>query len=196
MRIVDPETLMTFVSKRRKRFEADRMPRELTFSCFRRYPFLTRDRTRNWFIEALEVHRQRWPIDLWSWVIMPEHVHLIVAPQESGVLVGRFAGSVKEHVARRAIDWLETNAPDWIPRITVTEGNRIRRRFWQPGGGYDRNIDDVQTLLTMIEYLHANPVRRGLVERAIDWEWSSARWYAEMEPCLLRMDATLPWMDR
>jgi putative transposase len=99
---------------------------------------------------------------------------------------------VKERVARQAIRWLEQNAPDWLPRITVREGLRTRRRFWQPGGGYDRNIERVDTLERMIDYIHLNPVRRGLVERAIDWPWSSARWYAGIRPAVLEMDATLP----
>ena len=41
----------------------------------------------------------------------------------------------------------------------------------------------------MIEYLHANPVRRGLVAKVENWEWSSARWYAGMRPVPIEMDA-------
>jgi hypothetical protein len=44
----------------------------------------------------------------------------------------------------------------------------------------------------MPEYLHANPVRRGLVALAEDWEWSSARWYAGMRPVRIEIDGTLP----
>jgi putative transposase len=40
----------------------------------------------------------------------------------------------------------------------------------------------------MIEYIHANPVRRGLVARIEDWEWSSARWYAGIRPVKIEMD--------
>lgn len=75
-----------------------------------------------------------------------------------------------------------------LERITVREGSRLRRRFWQPGGGYDRNITSIEALRAMIDYLHANPVRRGLVARAEDWDWSSARWYAGMRPVKLEMD--------
>jgi putative transposase len=64
----------------------------------------------------------------------------------------------------------------------------VRHRFWQPGGGYDRNITSSETLLAMIEYIHANPVRRGLVARMEDWEWSSARWYAGIRPVKIEMD--------
>jgi len=53
MRILDPATGRTYVEKRRVRYNEPGQPRELTFSCYRRYPFLARDRTRLWFCEAL-----------------------------------------------------------------------------------------------------------------------------------------------
>lgn len=192
MRRTDPITGRTFYSKQRRRFDDDSAPRELTFSCYSGFRFLAADRTRSWFVEAVQEHRQKRPIDCWAYVLMPEHVHLLVVPREPGVEVGRFAGAVKEQVARQAIAWLEQNAPDWIPKITVREGGKTRRRFWQPGGGYDRNVQTVRALHAMIDYLHANPVRRGLVERPIDWKWSSARWYAGLPDPVLEMDRTLP----
>jgi len=196
MRVTDPKTGREYFSKRRCRFDGEHTARELTFSCYRGYQFLARDRTRAWFMEALQNGREKWPVDLWAWVIMPEHVHLIVMPREAGVPVGSFQGMIKEQVARQAIRWLEQNAPQWISRITVREGSRQRRRFWQPGGGYDRNIDSLETLQSMIDYFHLNPVRRGLVERAIDWQWSSARWYGGIRPVPIEMDATLPTIHK
>ncbi len=192
MRVVDPISGNTYFSKRRRRFDGDMAPRELTFSCYKGYQFLARDRTRHWFVEALQDARQEWPVDLWAWVLMPEHVHLLVAPREPNVAIGEFQGAVKEQVARMAIRWLEENASEWIPRITVKEGSRTRRRFWQPGGGFDRNVEKLDTLQLMIEYIHLNPVRRGLAQRAIAWEWSSARWYAGIVPVHIEMDRTVP----
>jgi putative transposase len=192
MRIVDPNSGQSYFSKRRRRFTTDRAPHELTFSCYKGYPFLARDRVRQWFVESLDQTRRACPVDLWAWVIMPEHVHLLVAPREQNIAIGEFQGQIKERVARIAIDWLELNAPEWIPRITVKEGMRTRRRFWQPGGGYDRSVYEVATLLHMIDYIHLNPVRRELVERATDWEWSSACWYAGVKPVKLEMDRTIP----
>ena len=95
---------------------------------------------------------------------------------------------MKGPVARKAIRHLKSNAPEWLTRVTVREGPRLRHRFWQPGGGYDRNITSTEALRAVIDYLHANPVRRGLVARAADWEWSSARWYAGQRPVKLEMD--------
>ena len=175
-------------SKVRRRFEDDRMPHELTFSCYHRFPFLDRDLTRIWFVEALQTCRLNEPIDLFAWVIMPEHVHLIVAPRKPGVPIGRIIGRVKESVSRKAVARLKEHSTEWLSRITVQEGKTTRHRFWQPGGGYDRNIDQETTLGAMIDYLHSNPVRRKLVERADEWEWSSARWYAGVRPVQLEMD--------
>ena len=91
-------------------------------------------------------------------------------------------------VARKAIRNPQENAPKWLARVTPCEGRRLRRRFWQPGGGNDRNITSTEALRAVIDYIHASPVRRALVARAEDWEWSSARWYAGVRPVKLEMD--------
>jgi putative transposase len=125
---------------------------------------------------------------LWAFVFMPEHVHLIVGPRQASSAVSRILKAIKSPVGRRAIDSLEAKAPQWLPRITRRRGTCIERLFWQSGGGYDRNIDEPRTLRAMIEYVHHNPVRRGLVNRASDGRWSSAGWYEGITPCGLVPD--------
>jgi putative transposase len=189
MRIVDPATGECYVEKRRRRYNVAGQPRELTFSCYRRFPFFTRERTREWFRQALEGARTQFGFQIWAYVLMPDHVHLVVYPGDAAEQTSRFLQAVKEPVARQAIAWLKANAPRWLARLTVREGKRVRHRFWQPGGGYDRNVTEVETLSAMIDYLHANPVRRGLVASIEDWEWSSARWFAGVRPVRIEMDS-------
>jgi putative transposase len=98
---------------------------------------------------------------------------------------------LKEPVARKGVAYLKANAPDWLRRIRVREGERVRHRFWQPGGGYDRNVTGSAALRAMIDYIHANPVRRGLVSRPEEWEWSSARWFAGKRPVQIEMDDSI-----
>jgi putative transposase len=105
--------------------------------------------------------------------------------------MGRFLRCLKEPIARQAIDYLAAHAPAWLARLRVREGKRIRHRFWQPGGGYDRVITSSAALRALIDYIHHNPVRRGLVDRAEDWDWSSARWYACLQPVKISMDASI-----
>ncbi|HCS51427.1 hypothetical protein [Rubinisphaera sp.] len=76
-----------------------------------------------------------------------------------------------------AIEYLIQNSSDWLPKITRTRGKKSERLFWQSGGGYDRNIVTSKSLLSMIDYVHANPVRKDFVEQAFEWKWSSASWY-------------------
>ena len=169
VRIYDRTTGKSYFQKRRQRFDEFGQARELTFSCFRGFQFLSRDRTRNWFIDALSAARSNYPLDLWAYVIMPEHVHVLVYPRKPGMKLGPIAGRIKEEVARPAIRYLTEHAPEWLSRVTVPEGNRIRHRFWQPGGGFDRNAVEIETIHHMINYIHANPVRRGLVQQPEDW---------------------------
>jgi putative transposase len=64
--------------RRNKSYNEPGHAHELTFSCFKRLPLLSRDRTRRWFLEALDTARLRLQLALWAYVIMPEHVHVIV----------------------------------------------------------------------------------------------------------------------
>src|SRR5947209_19853648 len=62
--------------------------------------------------------------------------------------------AVNEPVARKAIRYLKDHASAWLARVTVPEGRRVRHRFWQPGGGYDRDITSIEALRAMMD-LHA-----------------------------------------
>jgi hypothetical protein len=70
--------------------------------------------------------------------------------------------------------WSELNAPI-LRKLTLKNSTR---RFWQSGGGFDRNVGDEDIMWKKICYIHQNPVERGLVKKPEDWKWSSARWYA------------------
>ena len=123
---------------------------------------------------------------------MPEHVHLIVCPQLKDYDIAKIKTAIKEPVGRKAIKYLEDNNPEWLPKITRQRGKRTERLFWLSGGGYDRNIIEPQTLSQMIDYIHLNPVRRGLVERTVDWKWSGAGWFAGEPTCSLIPDRIPP----
>jgi putative transposase len=150
---------------------------ELTFSCCRRFAFLKAERTCQWLADAIDEARREWDFALWAYVFMPEHVHLLLYPRRPKYDIRIILQKIKEPVGRKAVQYLRGNAPQWLPRITVKRGERLERRFWQAGGGFDRNAVEPQTVLTMIEYIHANPVRRGLANRAEEWKWSSAGWF-------------------
>ena len=179
--------------KLRKSFNVPGQAHELTFSCYKRLPLLCKDRTRKWFIESLQRARHRWKFELWGYVIMPEHAHVLLIPRNDDYDISQIIKAIKLSVARKALDYLRCHSPEWLDRLAVpTSKAQVEHRFWQAGGGYDRNIDRAQTAWNSVEYIHNNPVRRGLVSKATDWEWSSARYYAGETKVRLAMDGRPP----
>ena len=151
----------------------------LTFSCFQRRPFLNRDRTRGWMVDAIALTRERHQLDLWAWVIMPEHVHLLLHPREADYNISAILSTLKQPVSKRAILFVNQEAPAFAKWMLDRQPNgKETQRFWQRGGGYDHNLWTPAKVWEKIDYMHANPVRRGLVERADDWKWSSYGDYA------------------
>ena len=166
---------------------------ELTFTCFRRFPLLSKDRSRRWLIDAIGRAREGHAFDIWAYVIMPEHVHLLVFARREVYDISRVLTAIKWPVAQAALEYLRAKDSPWVEKLTDRQPNgRVDTRFWQRGGGYDRNITKESTLSEAIQYIHEKPVRRGLVDAATDWTWSSARWYAGEVDVPLLVDHTLP----
>ena len=152
---------------------------ELTFSCFKRRQFLGKERTRKYFLDALELAREKHGIHLWAYVIMPEHAHVLIWPDREEYSVGDILKTIKQSVARKAVRFLREENPAGLKQL-ATGHKESPYRFWMDGGGYDRNVYTFGALRKMVDYIHNNPVRRGLVEQAEDWKWSSlAEWLEE-----------------
>ena len=168
---------------------------ELTFSCYRGYRFLQKERICRWLAESIDEARANWHFHLWAYVFMPEHVHLIVHPEGAEYDIADIKKAIKSPVGSKAIRYMLIESPDWIPRITRKRGKKTERLFWQSGGGFDRNIVEPKTLTKMIDYIHMNPVRKGFVEKPQEWKWSSAAWYSKVGESPVVLDPIPPgWL--
>jgi putative transposase len=186
------------IDRRRKKvhhFDEPSHAHFLTFSCYHRLPLLNKDRSRYWLIEALQAARQKHGFELWGWAIMPEHVHLLLLPK-SYYRTQTILADIKRPVGQQAIHWLEENRPDFLERLTVRNRNRTYRRFWQAGTGQDRNIYDPNAAHQVLEYIHNNPVRRGLVQLPEQWQWLSAQDWASGKAVFLMVDKTIPTVSK
>ena len=163
-----------------KRFHEPGDFHELTFSCYRRIPLLANDQWLYLLAESLDqaVHGQS--CRLIAYVFMPEHVHILVQSASQDFRVDLFLKALKAPYSRRIKSLLEAAGSPLLNRLTVRERPGIHCfRFWQEGGGYDRNLRSVKAVEAAIAYIHENPVRRQLCERSTDWRWSSARHYEQ-----------------
>jgi putative transposase len=143
-----------------KRFQQSRQLHFLTSSCFHRRPKLPNSSSRATFEHSLEQVRQQYGLLVYGYVVMPEHVHLLVSEPERETLA-RALQSLKQSVARRLA--LRAAEPFWQARY------------------YDFNVWSEKKFVEKLRYIHRNPVERGLVGRPEDWAWSSFRHYVTGE---------------
>jgi putative transposase len=126
----------------------------LTFSCNHQLPYLGTAAARDLFEQALERTRQRYEFVIKGYVVMPEHVHLLVSEPREHSLASAIK-ALKLSVALR-----RSERPFWLARY------------------YDFNVWTAEKEIEKLKYIHRNPVKRGLVAKAEDWQWSSFRHYA------------------
>ena len=129
----------------------------LTFSCYRRVPLLSGDAGYEIFETELEKVRRCYGFVVAGYVLMPEHVHLLVGEERVSVL------SVALQVLRQ--------------ETSKKLKQRGMAQFWQQRY-YDFNVWTEKKRVEKLRYIHRNPVRRGLAEKPEDWPWSSFRYYA------------------
>jgi putative transposase len=151
-----------------KHFQESGQLHYLTFSCYHRQPKLGTPAPRDFFVKALEKVRQQYELIVYGFVVMPEHVHLLVSEPEKGQLAQALQ-SLKQPVARRLA--LRAAEPFWQARY------------------YDFNVWSERKFIEKLRYIHRNPVTRGLVGRPEDWWWSSFRHYLTGEPCGVEIES-------
>lgn len=141
---------------RLKRFHNTGQSHFVTFCCYHRRPLFAIRRDIEIFERALERVRKSFDLRVYGYVIMPEHIHLLLSEPRRETLADALK-SLKQGVARRLVGDAD--------------------HFWQKRY-YDFNIRNAPQFIEKLRYIHRNPVKRGLCDRAEDWEWSSFRHYA------------------
>ena len=148
--------------------------RFITFSTYRRLNLFGTAELRDVFRNQLEKAKSVYGFELYAWVLMPNHAHLLVRESETGDVSGLLR-SLKGTVARKIMSrWRELDAPV-LDQLVDRSG---KMWFWQRGGGYDRNIVSDDEFDEKVGYIHMNPVRADLVEKPTDWGWGSARFWS------------------
>jgi putative transposase len=128
----------------------------VTFCFYHRRPLFMTQESREVFEAALERVRRSYRLNVYGYVVMPEHIHLLLSEPQEGTLAVALK-SLKQGVSRRLI------------------GHAAH--FWQKRY-YDLNVRSHRQFMEKLLYIHHNPVKRRLCDRPEDWAWSSFRHYA------------------
>lgn len=137
----------------------------VTFSCLQRRPLLGSPRARATFETSLEAARRRYRFCVIGYVVMPEHVHLLLTEPHCGLL----STAIQAMKISVAMQW-------------------EARPFWQPRY-YDFNVFTGRKRIEKLRYIHRNPVRRGLVQLPEEWAWSSYRHYLTGEAGVVEIES-------
>ena len=155
-----------------RRFQQSGQSHFLTFSCFRRQANFSSAETYDLLLQCLENMRRRFALCIYGYVVMPEHVHLLVNEPKQVSLAG-------------AIHFLKLS---FAKQLRSRRGAVESGSFWQKRY-YDRNVRDAREFTIKLRYLHRNPVKRGLVKEPGEWKWSSFRHYSLREIGIVEIES-------
>jgi len=160
--------------------------RFVTFSCYHNYNLFKTSETKNIFVVNLNKLRNKYKYKLYGYVIMPNHVHLILHPPDEDK-IGIFIGALKSITAREILNLWRSKDLKLFNKLKIDKDGKSRFAFWQRRY-YDHNCRTSETIIEKINYCHNNPVKQGLVEDPPQWHWSSYRWYNGMDNVAIEMD--------
>ena len=156
----------------------------ITFSCYRRLPLLRSVRARNVFVKILDQVRDRYRFSLVGYVVMPEHIHLLISEPAKGT-PSTVLQVMKQRVSRRLRR--KRRAPTRQLKLNFAGGQDSLPRFWQRRF-YDFNVWSLKKRVEKLHYMHMNPLQRKLADHPKEWPWSSFSFYSKLKQGLIRID--------
>ena len=154
----------------------------ITCSCYRRLPFFHSPKSRDRFLAILEPTRQRYCLVVVGYVVMPEHIHVLMSEPEVGS-----PSTVMQVVKQRTARALLPKRKRRDPRQRELFAEETRRAFWQ-ARFYDFNVWTRKKRFEKLRYMHRNPMKRGWVDAPEHWRWSSYRFYLLGEEGLVKVN--------
>ena len=151
----------------------------ITFSCYRRSPYLGTIIARNRFVRILDEVRSRFDFALIGYVVMPEHVHLLISEPAEGN-PSKALQVLKQKVSRSLSEG----------KLPFARENPSKA-FWQRRF-YDFNVWSEKKVREKLDYMHSNPLNRRLVAHPRDWPWSSWSFYEKGKRGMIRIDVLRP----
>lgn len=152
------------------------------------------DNIKHILLESFSFMRENNWIKLYAFVIMPNHLHIILR-----VLHGRKLFDVmrdfKKFTSKRIVQRLETENNLTVLSAIQGVGRRGGNKVWEDG--YDaRDIFTAKFLKQKLDYIHLNPSQPhwNLVEHPEDYVWSSARYYLHGQKPIIKIDDVMEFL--
>jgi putative transposase len=131
----------------------------ITFTCYGRLPLLRSARARTVFVQILGEVRDRFGFSLVGYVVIPEHVHLLIGEPAQGT-PSTVIQVLKQRVSRRLRRKRKSDVRQ--RSLDFQSGHAALPRFWQRRF-YDFNVWSLKKRVEKLHYMHMNPLKRKLV---------------------------------
>ncbi len=138
-----------------------------TVNAYRRRPVLTHPDVRAALRAAIANVRNALPFRIDAWVLLPDHLHAIWSLSDNDALYGKRWGLIMAQVSRVCAHLVIGDVDRSASRVRRREADLWQRRFWE------HQLRDDVDFERHVNYIHYNPVRHGLVTRAVDWPYST-----------------------
>lgn len=161
--------------------------RFITLSCHNYLNLFEDDKVKMIFLDCLSQIKHKYSLKLFGYVIMLNHVHLVVYP-EKPVKIGRVIGELKSQSARHILNYFREIKSYVLEDLKVLRNGIERIAFWHRRC-YDHNCRGMDSVIEKINYCHNNPVKNGLVTDVSEWKWSSYDYYCTDKYELIEIDS-------
>lgn len=150
-------------------------------------PIFTTAARCNLVVDSLAYCRANKGLRIYAWVILDNHFHAILAAPD----LPRVMADLKRHTARQILERLEEERAEWLLNQLrfhrAAHKTESEHQVWQEGY-HPQSLPSDAIMLQKLEYLHKNPVKRGLVASPEHWRYSSAHEWLPGSLPLLRVD--------
>jgi len=155
----------------------------VTTNTYKRKEIFNNVQVSRFLLFCVGYHKFMLNFNLFGYVIMPDHIHLLIQPSKKYDL-SSIMKSIKGNFARKYNEWTKVSS-----MLDKSDGNRhlsadyrqglkgnVYKPVWQEGF-YDTGLRDEKQILGWLEYIHWNPVKKGIVEHQKNYEFSSYHQY-------------------
>ncbi|MEI6748012.1 MAG: transposase [Bacteroidota bacterium] len=169
----------------------------VTFQVVYWIDLFTRPAYRDIVLESLRCCQKEKELELFAWVIMSNHVHLLARSSKNDL-----SGTIrdfKKYTSKAFIELISNSGEsrkEWMLRLFAHAAKRQNKAGDYQVWTYENHAVEVygnSFIQTKVEYIHNNPVRAGIVNKAEDYKYSSACTYADLEGLLDIIPVSLKW---
>lgn len=163
-----------YPSKKLKHYNVPGHSHFITFSCYHNNDYLLDQIACEILENELNIVKIEENFSIWSYVFMPNHVHLLIFPLNERYSISSILKKLKGRMSRKYSNYLIKSSPEEHRKRLCEYSGGQYFKFWQHSSGFDKNVTDKKEIYTIINYIEQNPVRWKLVEYPFQWRWSSA----------------------